>query len=177
MTVTHHETEAQRAATGELFRRAFRSHPAGISIVTAMVPASDDGAPAGPVGITASSVASVAVDPAVLSFSVSGGRSARRLLEADHVVVHLVAAEQLDAVQAFATPGAERFAEGEWYRTADGDPVLAGVPWALRCRILERLPIGGSVLVAAEVLEVLEGAGEGTPLVYRDGAFHTATPL
>ncbi|GAA3702639.1 flavin reductase family protein [Zhihengliuella alba] len=177
MTITHQETAAQHAATGELFRRAFRSHPAGIAIVTAMAPEGDDGAAAGPVGITASSVASVAVDPAVLSFSVSGGRSAQRLLEAEHVVVHLMAAEQLDAVRAFSTPGAERFAQGTWYRAADGDPVLVDAPWALRCRLLERLPIGGSVLVAAEVVEVLEGPGEGTPLIYRDRSFHTATSL
>lgn len=153
-------------ATNELFREAFRHHPAGVAIVTAADPE--------PVGITASSVASVSADPPALSFSVSGGSSAARVAEAETVVVHLMDAAHVDTVKRYATPGAERFLEGTWEPAATGEPVLNDAPWALRCRIVRRVPVGGSLLVAAEVDQILRGE-HSEPMVYHNRAFHRLT--
>lgn len=154
------------AAGIALFRDAFRSHPAGVAVVTAA-------GPDGPVGLTASSVASVAVDPPSLAFSVSGGRSAVHLAEAATVVVHLMDAARLDTVRAFATPGAPRFTdEMDWEYLPTGEPWLRSAPWALRCAIEHRVPVGGSVLLAATVLDLRTHDGGGEPLVYHDRAFH-----
>lgn len=159
-------------ADSALFRDAFRSHPSGVAIVTAA-------SPDGPVGLTASSVASVAADPPTLAFSVSGGRSAVHLAEALTVVVHLVDADQIDLVRSFATPGAPRFTEAmDWETLPTAEPWLHAAPWALRCSIEHRVPVGPSVLLAGTVLEILthDGAGappaHGAPLVYHDRAFH-----
>ncbi|WP_330257525.1 flavin reductase family protein [Nocardia sp. NBC_00565] len=51
------------AVSAEQFRSAFRGHPGGVSLITA-----DTGRP---VALTATSVASVSVDPPALTFSVS----------------------------------------------------------------------------------------------------------
>ncbi|MFI7578956.1 flavin reductase [Kocuria kalidii] len=155
---------------GELFKDAFRAHPAGVAVVTAA-------GPDGPVGLTASSVASVSADPPALAFSVSEGRSASQLAGAGTVVVHLMGAQQLDLVRAFSTRGAPRFTDRmDWELLASGEPLLRAAPWALRCEIAHRVPVGGSVLIAATVLDVRTVAGGGEPLVYHDRAFHCLGP-
>lgn len=153
-------------ATIEAFKAAFRDHPAGVALITATTPT-------GPVGLTASSVASVSADPAALSFSVTRATgSAGGLLAADSVVVHLLAADQVEVARAFARSGAPRFTpEQGWSALPTGEPWLVDAPVALRCRIVHALPVGGSSLVVAEVLDVR--LGERAPsLVYRDRRFH-----
>lgn len=178
------------------FRKAFRHHPSGVAVITA------DG-PAGPVGLTASSVASVSIEPAALVFSLaSGSGSAGVVAAAGTFIVHLLSADNVDLARIFARPGAERFTEATpWRRLPGGEPLLAGVRAALLCRPLARTPVGGSIIIAAEVLEILDGpdrpaadgpdrqgpdgAGSGSddagvpagdPLVYFSRTFHRLGP-
>ncbi|MEG9246675.1 flavin reductase family protein [Arthrobacter sp. Soc17.1.1.1] len=154
--------------TADLFKNAFRTHPAGIAVITAQ-------GPEGPVGLTASSVSSVSAEPPVLAFSVStASSSAAALVRADTLVVHLLGADQLEIARLFATRGADRFGGAvAWRPLPTGEPLLADAPWALRCRILHRLPIGGSMIVAAEVLSIEQSGPDGTtPLVYHNRSYH-----
>ncbi|MHA7241022.1 flavin reductase family protein [Arthrobacter sp. TMS1-12-1] len=155
--------------TAELFKDAFRTHPAGIAVITGL-------GPDGPVGLTASSVSSVSAEPPVLAFSVStASRSAAALITADTLVVHLLGADQVGIAQLFATRGADRFGGVvDWRPLETGEPLLLDAPWALRCRILHRLPIGGSMILAAEVAGIEQGdtrAG-AVPLVYHNRSYH-----
>ncbi len=153
----------------DLFRNAFRSHPAGVAVITAV-------GVSGPVGLTASSLASVSADPPALSFSLSGSRSAEQLIEAETVLVHMMDAAQVELVKLFSKPGTERFTSGmNWSTLPTGEPLLLDAPWALRCRITHRVPVGASILLAAEVLDVLTTPGKAAPLVYHDRAFHRLT--
>ncbi|MDR6986943.1 flavin reductase (DIM6/NTAB) family NADH-FMN oxidoreductase RutF [Paenarthrobacter nitroguajacolicus] len=152
---------------GELFRTAFRSHPAGVAIITAA-------GPEGPVGLTASSVASVAVDPPTLAFSVTGGRSASHIAAAQTVMVHLAGADQVELVRTFANPAAPRFTgDMDWELLPTGEPLLRDAGWALRCEIVHRAPLGGSVLLAATVVDIRSNLSGSAPLVYHDREFHT----
>ncbi|GAB3598110.1 flavin reductase family protein [Microbacterium tumbae] len=163
------ETPSSPAPTdvGEGLKAAFRTHPAGVAIITA---ATD----AGPVGLTASSVSSVAVDPAAIMFSVTRATgSAGAILGAATFLVHLVDSEHADLAQNFAVSGAERFtADQGWSRLATGEPYLASARAALRCRPLHTVSVGSSTVVIAEVLEVIMGQ-PGRPVVYHDRRFHT----
>lgn len=151
----------------ELFKSAFRGHPAGVAIVTATGP---DGA----AGLTASSVASVAVDPPTLAFSVTSGRSASVIAAAQTIVVHLVSADQLELVRTFANPASPRFTETmDWEVLPTGEPLLREAQWALRCEIVHRAALGSSVLLAAEVLDIRSSASSSAPLVYHNREFHT----
>ncbi|MEV4776954.1 flavin reductase family protein [Microbacterium sp. LWH12-1.2] len=152
---------------GEGLKAAFRTHPAGVAIITAMT---DDG----PVGLTASSVASVAVDPAAIVFSVTRATgSAGAILGADTFVVHLIDDEHAALAQSFATSGADRFtAEQGWTALETGEPFLASARAALRCRSLHTVAVGSSTVVIAEVLDVLHGP-QGRPVVYLDRGFHS----
>ena len=161
----------------DAFKRAFRNHPAGVAIITAA-------SPDGPVGITASSVASVGIAPAALAFSVTqSGGSAGKILDADTFLVHLASADNLEVLQAFAVSGAERFTPDQgWNALETGEPHLPSARVALRCRAVSITPIGPSSLVLAEVLEIIGGDEEdgsdaaGAPLVYHDREFHVLEP-
>jgi len=164
--MTHHKPLPSEPVD-DLFRAAFRAHPAGVSIVTATGP---DGA----VGLTASSVASVAVDPPTLAFSVTGGRSASHIAAAQTIVVHLIGADQLELARSFADPSAPRFTDSmDWEVLPTGEPLLKEAVWALRCEIIHRAPLGGSVLLAARVLDIRSNQSDSAPLVYHNREFHT----
>lgn len=151
---------------GEGMKEAFRTHPAGVAIITAA-------SPEGPVGLTASSVSSVAVDPAAIVFSVTRATgSAGAILAADSFVVHLIDDEHSALAQTFAVSGSERFTAAQgWETLPTGEPHLPGTRVALRCRPIQTVPVGSSTVVIAEVLEVLHGT-PGRPMVYLDRRFH-----
>ena len=150
----------------EALKRAFRAHPGGIALITAVTPE-------GPVGLTASSVASVGIDPPALAFSVTRATgSAGGILSANGFLVHLLDARHAELAKSFAVSGAERFTpEQGWSSLPTGEPYLPGTRAALRCRSLHTLGVGSSVVVVAEVLDAMFGE-EHTPMVYVDRRFH-----
>lgn len=151
---------------GEALKRAFREHPAGVALITAQTLD-------GPVGLTASSVASVAVDPPALSFSVTRATgSAGGILHADSFVVHLLDSRHAQIAQTFAISGSDRFTpEQGWKTLPTGEPYLPNTRAALRCRALHTLEVGSSVIVVAGVLDAHFG-DSAEPMSYLDRAFH-----
>ena len=88
-----------------MFRAVFRDHAARVVVVTA------PGAPA-PVGLTATSLASVSLDPPMVSFAVAAGASAWPVMAtAPRLGVHLLDHGQDWLATRFATSGVDRFAE------------------------------------------------------------------
>jgi len=153
-----------RTTTTEDFKAGFRHHAAGVALVVADTPA-------GPVGLTVSSLASVSADPPMLSFSVASTRgSARALLQAPALDVVLLSAAHAPLAAAFATPGAPRFtAEQGWLRF----PLrLADARATFHGRIAETVAAGDSRLVLVEVTGVDLGE-PAEPLVYVDRAYRT----
>ncbi|WP_449282889.1 flavin reductase family protein [Leucobacter sp.] len=151
----------------EALKRAFREHPTGVALITAQT---DEG----PVGLTASSVASVGIDPPAISFSVTRATgSAGGILGADSYLVHLLDARHADVARSFAISGAERFTpEQGWTELPTGEPYLPESRVALRCRTLHSLGVGASVIVVAEVLDARFGDAH-EPMVYHDREFRT----
>lgn len=154
----------------EGFKAAFREHPAGIALITAATSE-------GPVGLTASSVASVGLDPVALTFSVTRAiGSAGALLAADTFLVHLLDSRHVEIATQFSFTGGERFTpEQGWQALKTGEPHLPGVRAALRCRPLQVTPVGASSAVLAEVIEAIEG-DHAEPIVYFDREYHTLSP-
>lgn len=171
MTAAIHRTAPTTTQPAELTRDlkdAFRSHPAGVAVVTA-----DPGD--GPVGLTATSVSSVSVDPPTVAFSLSAvSSSAPRILAAEHVVIHLLSADQLELAQLFATSGVDRFADTtKWGRLPTGEPYLPAAEVWLRGRITGLLDVNGSALAAVEIVESHCRTGDGRiPLVYWNRSWH-----
>lgn len=147
------------------FKDSFREHPAGIALITAR-------GSEGPIGLTASSVASLGVDPVALSFSVTRATgSAGEILRAESYIVHLLDARHLAIAQQFAVTGGERFTPEQGWRTLPtGEPYLPGVGAALRGRSLHTIPVGSSALVVTEVLDIYTGP-RGDAMLYHDRTF------
>lgn len=147
------------------FKEAFRLHPAGVALVSAH-------APDGLVGLTVSSVASVSADPPVLVFSVTRTTgSAAGVLAAPSFVVHMLADTQAGIADAFARTGAPRFTpEQGWSELPTGEPYLPSATVALRCVTRETVRVGPSVLVLADVRQVIPGTS-GDALIYQDRRF------
>ncbi len=147
------------------FKAAFREHPAGVALITAQ-------SAEGPVGLTASRVASVAVDPPTLVFSVTRATgSAGLILAADTFLVHLLDSRHAAVAQEFAVSGGERFTpEQGWQQLPTGEPYLAGARSALRCRAATTVPVGSSTLIVAEVLDIFVDAA-AEPMIYHDREF------
>ncbi|WP_045876990.1 flavin reductase family protein [Pseudofrankia sp. DC12] len=155
----------------DALRQAFRRHAAGVAVVTCA-------GPAGPVGFTATSVASLSAAPPLLSLSLSAtSSSAPAVLEADTLIVHLLSWEHEEIARRFSTRGVDRFAAPiRWETLPTGEPLLSDVAVWLRIRIGHRIPAGESYLVVAEVIDCrVDRADE--PLVYHDGRYATLTDM
>lgn len=156
----------------EDFKTLFRGQPGGVAVITA-----DDGT--GPVALTATSVASVSVDPPLLVFSVSAQSSAAAtILKASTVVVHLLDGDDLGVARLASTSGVDRFADtSAWSRLTTGEPVYSGVRAWVRCAVVDRLEAGSATVVAAHAIQsqIDRDAPVGDPgnaLVYHNRSWH-----
>lgn len=146
------------------FRAAFRSHAAGVAVISA-----DAGE--GPVALTATSVFSVSATPPLLVFSVSSLSSAApAILAASSVVVHLLDTEDVELARLCSTSGAARFGdEASWARLTTGEPYFVSPRIRLRGRIVNRYEAGTSTLVVVAVTHTAvtdQQDQPAVPLVY-----------
>ncbi|SDB80002.1 NADH-FMN oxidoreductase RutF, flavin reductase (DIM6/NTAB) family [Raineyella antarctica] len=149
----------------EDFRAVFRRHAGGVAVVTAL-------GPDGPVGFTATSVASVSVDPPYLAFSVNASSSSRAIVAAARtVVVNVLSAGQADVASRFAAPAQDRFAGIATQVLPNGDVALAGAVGWVQGQIEQATDVAGSLLVVVRALRAGLGP-EDWPLVYVNHAFH-----
>jgi flavin reductase (DIM6/NTAB) family NADH-FMN oxidoreductase RutF len=163
-----HPSERFGIVSADDFKAAFRTHPGGVSVITA-----DAGH--GPVALTATSVASVSVDPPLLVFSVSAlSSSAPTLTTAETVVVHLLDADDLALARLGATSGIDRFADtSSWTRLVSGEPIFHGVPRWIRARVVNRFESGGSTVIVAHAVQVnVPETHEARGLVYLNREWH-----
>jgi flavin reductase (DIM6/NTAB) family NADH-FMN oxidoreductase RutF len=156
------------ALLAEAFRDAFRHHPTGVAVITTR-----DGAGA-PVGLTASSVASVSLAPPAIVFSVSHRSSAApAVLAAQSFLVHLLELRNVALARLFATSGTDRFGPGtRWAPLSTGEPWLVDAPSALRCRPLALVPVGDATVVTAEVVGIRSSGRADAPLVHYAREYH-----
>lgn len=164
------EVDAQR------FKAAFRHHAAGVAVVSADVGGR-------PIAITASSVASVSPDPAVLLFSASTTTlTGRELARVSSAVVHLLDAEDLPLALRCADPSVDRFSDtAAWERLPSGEPVFLGPRLLLRGEVLQRIPFAQATVVLLAVTAIIDRDPTGSrdraaPLAYVDRRWHALAP-
>lgn len=162
------------SVTPAQFKSAFRNHAGGVAVITADI---GDG----PVGLTATSVISVSVEPPLIVFSVSEQSSSTPTIrQADTVVIHLLGADQLAIAKLCATSGIDRFADTSlWTRLATGEPLFPSAPSWIRGKVVNSLEAGGSTVIVVQALDAnspeLENSSTGhieRPLVYHNRSWH-----
>lgn len=115
------------AADPRAFRRCLGQFATGVTVITA----AHDGRRA---GVTANSFASLSLDPPLVLWSI--GRSSRAFqvfATTPRFAVNILAAEQIDVSQRFASAETDKFAGIAWRPGENGAPVLDGVAAQLEC--------------------------------------------
>lgn len=169
------DAELVSGITAENYRAALRRHPAGVTIVTL-----DSGS--GPVGFTATSFASVSLNPPLVSFNIAHASSSiKSLHSADSLVIHLLGEHQQHLAQRFSRAANERFTdESLWARLDTGEPVLHGTPSWLRVTVDQLIPVGDHTLVIGLVTRAHaedDDESAAAPLLYHEGRYYRPTPL
>jgi flavin reductase (DIM6/NTAB) family NADH-FMN oxidoreductase RutF len=147
---------------GQQLRLALRNHPAAVTVVTA----------AGPVGLTVSSFGSVSMQPPLVGLWIGTGASAYPVLSvAERFAVHLLHADQTGLADLFARTNADRFGPAtRWTSDVDGLPNLLDSPVRLRCRTVQRVPVGDHILLIGDPVAI-EHQAPPQPLLRFQGRY------
>ncbi len=154
-------------------RKALGQFATGVTVVTTRA------ADGSPVGLTVNSFTSVSLDPPLLLWCL--GRSSMNFdvfRLAEQQLINVLAADQIDVAQRFATRGAERFAGVPWNPTDTGLPRLDGCAAWIECGVRSRYEEGDHLILVCRIesFEVLRGK----PLIFHDSRYVTElteTPL
>lgn len=150
-----------------LFMRVMGSFASGVTIVTTK---DKDGTPR---GFTASAVSSLSLEPRMLLVCVSEHSSSLdAIMEAGAFCVNILAANQQEIAQQFATRQDNRFAGIRWRSGAETQaPVIDGSLAYAECRLVDTCKGGDHVIVMGEIVGA--DAHEAEPLLYFRGRYGT----
>lgn len=152
------------------FRRTLGMFATGIAIITARARNGE------PIGLTVSSFNSVSLDPPLVVWSLSNSSTLREELEnCSHYAINVLAADQEDLSNRFASRSGERFAGLDWEEGLGGAPLLPGCCAVFEVRNSQRLPGGDHVVFISEVVRCERG--EQAPLVFFNGKYRQLAAL
>ncbi|MCU1425849.1 MAG: flavin reductase [Microbacteriaceae bacterium] len=132
----------------EAFKQTFRRHAAGVAAITALDP---DGVP---VGFTATSLASLAAVPPLVTFNMARVASAwPAMTVGNHVAIHTLGPRSRFIAEKLAADNSVRFVGDHWAPGPHGVPILAGVTAWMVGRIIEVHPVHNNAVVIAQIEE------------------------
>lgn len=148
------------------FRRCLGQFATGVTVMTATV----DG---GQVGVTANSFSSLSLDPPLILWSIArSSRSFSAFEKADHFAVNILAAEQIDLSQRFASTSDDKFEGVLWEPGSCGSPLISGTTGILECRSEARHAGGDHLILIGRVVRFVRYPGEG--LLFAQGRYAIA---
>lgn len=150
------------AQDSRAFRDALGAFATGVTIVTA--PSAD-----GPVGITASSFASVSLDPPLVLWSPA--KSSKRFSYfngARHYAIHVLDGHQQDVCNGF-TRDRHAFDTLDWSEDANGVPRINGCLARFDCTLQATHDAGDHVIIVGRV--TCAAFRPGLPLLFQGGRF------
>ena len=152
-------------------RRVMGHFATGVTIVTGLDSTGEDAGQ--PVGFACQSFTSVSLDPPLVLFcAASTGRSWPRMQAAGVFSVNVLAEDQLDVCQVFASGSDDKFAGLAWRQTAWG-PSLDDVLATVHCTIETVYRAGDHDVVIGRVRELVTHR-DAAPLVFFRGEFGLA---
>lgn len=153
------------------FRAALGMFATGVTIVTARAP---DGSL---VGLTANSFNSVSLAPQLVLWSLGKQAGSMPVFsQGSHYAINILAADQKDLAQRFATRDIDRFAGVAWREGAGGAPVLDGVAAVFECANRSQYEEGDHVIFVGEVESCSRRDG-ALPLIFHGGRYYTELPI
>ena len=122
-------------------------------------------------GLTVSAFTSVSLDPLLVLVCLSRHLSGLEAFEqSNRFAVNLLAADQEDLSNHFATPGTDR-TQGPYVSGQTGIPVLEGVLARLECTVTDWHTGGDHTIMMGEVQSAAIVNGEKEPLLYHGGRY------
>ena len=168
-------TSSPRAPAREFdalhFRHALSQFATGVTVITTRLA---DGSFR---GLTASSFNSVSLDPPLVLWSLSKhAGSMPAFTRGSHYAINILAAEQRQLAERFASKAADRFADVAFSDGAGGAPILEGAAAVFECFNRSQYEEGDHVIFVGEVERCSRRAGV-TPLIFHGGRYFTELPL
>ncbi len=155
--------------TGQ-YRNALGNFATGVTVVTACNP--DDGKL---VGVTANSFNSVSVDPPLVLWSLDQGALSLKSFEAaDHFIVNVLAADQVNLSQRFARRSEDKFRELEFDSGIGGAPLLSGCAASFECKKSFTYEGGDHLIFVGEVHKFT--STDRSSLVFHRGSYAVSEP-
>jgi flavin reductase (DIM6/NTAB) family NADH-FMN oxidoreductase RutF len=153
------------------FRASLAMFATGVTIVTARTPSGEL------VGLTASSFNSVSLTPPLVLWSLSQAAGSMAVLATgSHYAINILAADQMELAERFASRREDRWAGVVFDTGSTGAPLLAGAAASFECFNRSRYEEGDHVIFVGEVERCSHKAG-ASPLLYHGGKFYTEHPL
>jgi flavin reductase (DIM6/NTAB) family NADH-FMN oxidoreductase RutF/aminoglycoside phosphotransferase (APT) family kinase protein len=153
------------------FRRVLGHFPTGVAVITAIDAAGQ------PAGMAVGSFTSVSLDPPLVGFLPDrNSTSFPRIRTAASFCVNVLAADQRELCQRFASRGGDKFAGLDWAPAPSGAPHLAGVAAWIDCDLVSVSDAGDHYFVLGQVRE-LDAHAEAAPLVFHRGGYGSVGPL
>ncbi len=148
------------------FKAAMRRLASAVGVLTAH-------SPEGPVGMAATSITSLTVEPPAILVCVNRKATIHALLgENEKFCINLLSRHQHEISKAFgsASKREERFADGHWSTDETGLPWLEEAQANISCRVAKVVPYATHSIVIGDVLAV-RVADSVAPLIYQDGDY------
>jgi len=153
------------------FRASLAMFATGVTVVTARRP---DGVL---VGLTANSFNSVSLNPPLVLWSLSqAAGSMAALSTGSHYAVNILAADQKELAERFASKREDRWQDVAYTEGLSGSPLLSGAAATFECFNRSRYDEGDHVIFVGEVERCSHRAG-AAPLLFHGGKFYTEHPL
>ena len=153
------------AVDAESFRSALRRFASGVTVVTV---SHDEELH----GMTASSFASVSLDPPqILVCLDKASRTRALILEKGSFAVNILSDDQEEVSRSFSRRGTKPFDRLGHRTGVAGDPLLDGAIAYIECRLDQMVEAGDHDIFVGEVVAC--EAGPGTPLLYYDQAYRS----
>lgn len=145
-------------------RNAFGSFMTGVTVVTAVSESGEK------VGFTANSFTSVSVDPPLLLVCPSNNLSSFDIFNnCKHFTVNILAEDQQDISNTFASAKGDRFEGISWHSDENGCPIIDGTVAHFSCSTYNNIPAGDHILLVGQVNNFT--ANEKLGLGYAKGGY------
>jgi flavin reductase (DIM6/NTAB) family NADH-FMN oxidoreductase RutF len=147
-------------------KAAMRRMPSAVSIITTRHPETGE-----PMGLVASAVIPVTMDPPSMLVSINRGSSAHpTIVEAQGFCVNLLSVDQHRLVEIFSTGAlrAQRFADADIWEERCGLPSLRAAAASISCAVRRKMEYGTHELFVGEVTGIALNE-EAEPLAWVEG--------
>lgn len=152
--------------TNQEFRNALATFASGVTVVTAAAP---DGKL---YGLTVSAFCSVSLEPPLVLICIEKtARCHEAFKDSERLVVNVLAEDQRQVSERFATQMEDKFEGIEYSLNENGTPILEGAATVLECGVMESLDGGDHTIFILEVEDTQVGISR--PLLYYGGNYRT----